>query len=163
MSLARVAVAAVVASFAFVASAPVLSPAHADPLGVVAGESLDITADKLDVDVNGGTALLEGNVRAVLGELTVTCPKVEMKYDEAPRVKWARGSGGVRASMKGIVAKASVVVVNVASRRVQLQGGVRLTRGKGWVEADKASIDLKTRKVTLHGVKGSIPVEPPQR
>lgn len=137
--------------------------ANADPLAVIGGEALDIKADQLDVDVEKGTALLSGNVTAVMGDLTVLCPKVEIRYDQAPKVRWARGTGGVKASVKGIHASAAQVEVDVAARTVKLAGAVRLTRGKGWVEAESAAIDLATRKVTLHEVKGSIPVEPPAR
>ncbi len=135
----------------------------ADPLGVVAGEVLDVKARRLDVDVEGGTALLEGDVRAVLGGLEVLCQKVEIRYDTAPRVKWAKGSGGVTAKLKGIVATASSVELDVGKRRVDLNGGVRLTRGKGWVVAQRASIDIATLKVSLYDVKGSIPVQPPEK
>jgi lipopolysaccharide transport protein LptA len=141
----------------------VLAPDAQAGLTTVAGEVLDIKADRLDVDVDEGQALLTGNVSARLGELTVDCPKVEIKYDEAPQVRWAKGSGGVEARLKGIVAKAETVEVDVTTRTVALQGKVRLTRGKGWVEAARARIDIKTSKVTLEGVKGSIPVEPPSR
>lgn len=137
--------------------------AQADPLAVVEGETLDIRAEKLDVDIDKGTAVLEGKVEARMGDLQVFCPKVEIRYDGAPRVRWARGSGGVRAKVKGIDATASSVIVDLAKREVRLSGSVRLSRGKGWVEAGKARIDLSTRKVTLEEVKGSIPVEPPAR
>ncbi len=136
--------------------------ARAD-LATIGGQTLDVKADTLNVDINRGRATLEGNVHATLGELTVVCPKVEMTYDEAPQVRWARGTGGVEASVQGIVARAAVVEVDVAKRKVDLTGGVRLTRGKGWVEADSASIDIATYRVTLHAVKGSIPVKPPAR
>jgi lipopolysaccharide transport protein LptA len=139
------------------------APAAAGPLAVVEGESLDVRADKLDVDIQKGNATLEGNVEVKMGELSVQCPKVEIRYDQAPRVRWAKGSGGVRAHVKGIDATANVVVVDLAKREVTLTGGVRLARGKGWIEAGKASIDLATRKVSLEAVKGSIPVEPPAR
>jgi lipopolysaccharide export system protein LptA len=137
--------------------------AQADPLAVVAGETLDVKADKLDVDIVKGTAVLEGGVRAKMGELELLCPKVEIRYDEAPKVRWAKGSGGVRARMKGIEAAATSFEVDVARRTFKLGGGVRLTRGRGWVTADNATIDIATRKVTLNDVKGSIPVEPPAR
>ncbi len=137
--------------------------AHAGPLAVVAGEVLDVTADALEVNIEAGTAVLDGNVSVKLGELRVDCPRVEIRYDDAPRVKWARGSGGVHAEMRGIVADAAVVQVNVAERRVKLTGGVKLARGRGWVHADEATIDIKTRHVTLSDVKGSIPVSAPSR
>jgi len=136
--------------------------AHAD-LATIGGQVLDVKANKLDVDINRGRATLEGDVHATLGEVTVVCPKVELTYDEAPRVKWARGTGGVEARVQGVVARAAVVEVDVAKGKVDLSGGVRLTRGQGWVEAERASIDLSTYRVQLHEVKGSIPVKPPAR
>lgn len=140
-----------------------MEPAVADPLGVIAGEVLDVSAQRLDVNVDNGTAQLEGDVHARFGELDVNCSKVEIRYDESPRVKWARGVGGVRARLKGIEATAASVTVDVPGRSVELNGGVRLSRGKGWVTADVATIDLATRKVSLRTVKGSIPVQPPAR
>lgn len=139
------------------------TPARAGPLGVIGGQTLDVTAQSLDVDVNKNTAVLQGNVHATLGDLDVVCPKVEVHYDRAPRVRWARGSGGVRAVLKGIQATASVVEVDVAQRRVTLSGGVRLTRGRGWLSAERATIDLRTHRVSLVNVQGSIPVAPPKR
>ncbi|HEU5073221.1 MAG TPA: LptA/OstA family protein [Polyangiaceae bacterium] len=136
--------------------------ARAD-LATISGQALDVKANKLDVDINRGRATLEGDVHATLGELTVVCPKVELAYDEAPQVKWARGTGGVEARVQGVVARAAVVEVDVAKRKVDLSGGVRLTRGQGWVEAERASIDISTYRVSLHEVKGSIPVKPPAR
>jgi lipopolysaccharide transport protein LptA len=137
--------------------------ANAGPLGVIEGQTLDVKADKLDVDINKGTAVLEGHVTAALGELQVDCTKIEVRYDEAPKVKWAKGSGGVTARLKGIEAQATTVELDVASRTVKLSGNVRLSRGRGWVTADSAAIDITTRKVTLADVKGSIPVQAPTR
>jgi lipopolysaccharide export system protein LptA len=133
------------------------------PLGVIGGEALDVMAEKLDVDVDRGTATLNGKVRARLGELLVECPKVDIRYDSAPNVRFARGTGGVRAAFRDIVAKAETVEVDVAKRQLALSGGVQLTRGRGWVKADRARIDLATRRVSLEEVTGSIPVEPPAR
>ena len=144
---------------AFVAGPAV--PAQAGPLAVVAGETLDVRADSLEVDMARGSALLEGKVHAELGDLQVDCAKVEVRYDEAPNVRWARGSGGISAKAKGFAATASTVEVDVARKSVRLQGSVKLSRGKGWVTADSATIDLSTRKVVLNDVEGSIPVPSP--
>ncbi len=138
-------------------------PAQAGTLAVVAGEVLDVSAAELSVDLSAARAVLEGDVVIGLGELKVQCPRVELGYDEAPQVKWAKGSGGVHAELRGIIADAAVVEVQVRERRVKLMGGVKLTRGRGWVHADEATIDIKTRRVTLQDVKGSIPVSAPGR
>ncbi len=143
-------------------SAVRVAPAQG-PLGVIGGEALDVMAEKLDVDVDRGTATLNGKVRAKLGELQVECPTVDIRYDTAPNVRYAKGTKGVRAAFRDIVAKAETVEVDVAKRQLLLSGGVQLTRGRGWVKADRALIDLATHKVSLQEVTGSIPVEPPAR
>jgi lipopolysaccharide export system protein LptA len=93
----------------------------------------------------------------------VDCSRIELKYDEAPKVRWAKGSGGVTAKLKGIEATAAEFEVDVAHRTIKLSGSVKLSRGRGWVTADSAAIDINTRKVTLEDVKGSIPVQAPER
>ena len=98
--------------------------AQADPLAVVEGQSLDVRADHLDVDIAKGTAVLKGNVHAVLGELELECGKIDVRYDEAPVVRYARGSDDVTVRLKGIEAKAATLEVDVARRSVRLQGGV---------------------------------------
>jgi lipopolysaccharide transport protein LptA len=128
---------------------------------MIAGEQLDVAAARLDVDVRSGKALLEGDVHAKLGELTLDCERVEIEYDQSPRVRHARGSGGVSVHFKGISAKSARIEVDIPSNTVELEGGVRLERGKGWVTAEKATLDVRTGKVSLESVKGAIPVTVP--
>ena len=137
--------------------------ARAGPLVVVEGETLDVRADSLEVDIARGSALLDGDVHAVLGDLEVDCARVEVRYDGAPNVRWAKGTGGVTARAKGFAATATTLEVDVIRRKVRLEGAVRLSRGKGWVTAETATFDLNTRKIVLNEVKGSIPVQTPAR
>jgi lipopolysaccharide transport protein LptA len=153
---------ALAAVFGALVAGPAVS-AQAGPLAVIAGETLDVRADSLEVDMVRGSALLEGKVHATLGDLQVDCAKVEVRYDQAPNVRWARGSGGVSARAKGFAATAATFEVDVARKSVRLEGAVKLSRGKGWVTADSATIDLSTRKVVLNDVEGSIPVPTPAR
>ncbi|WP_394827586.1 LptA/OstA family protein [Pendulispora albinea] len=136
------------------------SPAGAQPILNVGGEPLEVQADKLEVDVTEGVALLTGNVSLAKGGLKVNCPRIDLKFDQTPHVNWARGSGGVLADVKGVHAEAPEVELDLKKQLLDLRGGVRLTRGQGWLQADKATIDIATAKVTLTQVKGSIPVSP---
>lgn len=138
------------------------SPAHADPAAVVGGDSVQLAADQLDVDVHAGTAVLTGHVSLVKGSLKVECPRIDVKYDEAPRVTWAKGSGGVTADIRGVHAESPEVELDLGRHVLELRGGVRLSRGLGWLNADKATIDVDSAKVTLKDVKGSIPVALPK-
>ena len=155
------------ASIALVAATcgVLLSPtALADPLlGVGGGDAVNVQADALDVDVSAGTAVLTGNVSLGKGDLHVSCPRIDLKFDTTPHVSWARGSGGVSADVRGVHAEAPEVEVDLSKQVLDLRGGVRLTRGQGWLTADRASIDIATAHVTLSQVKGSIPVPPRPR
>jgi len=149
----------VLAAIFGVASIP-STPAAAQPILSVGGEPLEVQADKLEVDVTEGVALLTGNVSLAKGGLKVNCPRIDLKFDQTPHVNWARGSGGVLADVKGVHAEAPEVELDLKKQLLELRGGVRLTRGQGWLQAEKATIDIATAKVTLTQVKGSIPVSP---
>ncbi len=124
-------------------------------------EPLQMSADRLDLDVEARTALLAGHVKIARGPMTLSCPRVDLRYDRVPHVTWARGTGGVVAEVKGVRAEAPDVEVDLAARTMDLRGGVRLTRGDGWITAERASIDIATAKVTMSDVKGSIPIPKP--
>ena len=123
-----------------------------------AEEPLSMTADQLDLDVEGKSARLTGHVKLTRGAVSVSCPRVELRYDDAPRVKWAKGSGGVVAEVKGARAEAPEVEIDFTARSLTLRGGVKITRGDGWITAERASIDMATARISMTQVKGSIPL-----
>jgi lipopolysaccharide transport protein LptA len=137
------------------------SASAGDPLLEVGGDAVTVQADRLDVEVTAGSAVLAGNVALAKGDLKVHCPRLEVKFDASPHLISARGSGGVVADVRGVHAEAPEVELDLKRQTVELRGGVRLSRGAGWVQADKASIDLPSARVTATQVKGSIPVPKP--
>jgi lipopolysaccharide export system protein LptA len=132
--------------------------AHAEILGVGGGEQISLQAERLDIDIIAGEATLTGKVTLSRGDLIVNCPRVDLRFDHAPHVTWARGSGGVTADLRGVHAEAPSVEFDLGRQVLDLSGGVKLTRGQGWLAADSARIDIATAKVSLVQVKGSIPV-----
>src|SRR5580700_8031310 len=131
--------------------------AQAEILGT-GGDLVALQADRLDIDILAGDATLTGKVTLSKGDLTVSCPRIDLRFDHAPHVTWARGSGGVTADVRGVHAEAPSVEVDLTRQVLDLRGGVKLTRGQGWLAADSARIEIPTAKVSLAQVKGSIPV-----
>jgi lipopolysaccharide export system protein LptA len=121
---------------------------------------MSIEAERLDVDVTAGEAVLTGNVTIAKGDLKVSCPRIDVKFNTSPHITWARGSGGVQADVRGVHAEAPEVELDLVKSLLELRGGVRLTRGQGWLQAERATIDIASAKVTLAQVKGKIPVPP---
>lgn len=151
-------------SLALAAVATAIAPSSlAEPpkAAAPAREQVSLSADRLDIDLEGKTAVFAGNVRLDRGELKIRCPKVEVRYDAIPNVTWARGTGGVVAELKGVHAEAPEVELDLPKQSLVLRGGVRLARGAGWISAASATIDLLTSKVSLTEVKGALPVPTP--
>jgi lipopolysaccharide export system protein LptA len=139
----------------------VLAPAplvRAELLGGVGGDTVALEADRLDIDVLPGEATLTGKVTLSKGDLVVSCPRIDLRFDQSPHLTWARGSGGVTADVRGVHAEAPSVELDLIRQVLDLRGGVKLTRGQGWLTADTARIDIPTAKVSLTQVKGAIPV-----
>lgn len=155
--------AAIAISVVALVAGPVEPGAIAAPLGVIEGDALDVSADHLEVDIERGQARLDGSVAVRLGDLEVKCSAMELRYDRSPRVSWARGTGAVSARLRGVEATAAVIEFEAGGRTVDLRGGVKLSRGRGWLTAEHATVDIGSGKVTLEDVKGSIPVDPTRR
>lgn len=135
--------------------------AVADPLLDVGKGDVSVQADRLEVDVATGSAILTGQVVLSKGDMAVRCPRVDLKFDSSPHLNFAKGSGGVVADVRGVHGEAPVVELDLKRQVLELRGGVRLSRGQGWLQADKATIELATGRVTATQVKGSIPVPKP--
>src|SRR5687768_7410298 len=67
------------------------SDVTADPLLDVGKGDVAVQADKLEVDVAAGTAVLTGKVLLSKGDLNVRCPRFDLKFDATPHVRWAKG------------------------------------------------------------------------
>lgn len=143
------------------ASASFAPSVTADPLLDVAKGDLGVQADQLEVDVAAGTAVLTGKVVLSKGDMTVRCPRFDLKFDASPHVRWAKGSGGVVAEVRGVHGEAPEVELDMVKQVLEMRGGVKLSRGQGWIQAERATIDLATARVTATQVKGSIPVPKP--
>jgi lipopolysaccharide export system protein LptA len=135
--------------------------AEADPLLDMGKGDVSLQADKLEVDVATGTAILTGKVVLSKGDMAVRCPRVDLKFDSSPHLNFAKGSGGVVADVRGVHGEAPEVELDLKRQVLELRGGVKLSRGQGWLQADRATIELATARVTATQVKGSIPVPKP--
>ena len=141
-------------------AAPVTRAAGEPPSLLQVDGNLAVQADRLEVNVLAGEAILTGNVTLSKGDLKVACPRIDLKFDSTPHVIWARGSGGVTADVRGVHAEGPEAELDLPKQVLDLRGGVRLARGQGWLQAEQARIEIGTGKVTATQVKGSIPVPP---
>jgi lipopolysaccharide export system protein LptA len=135
--------------------------AQRNPRLPIGGDTLDVAAERMDLDMGGRALVLAGNVSARLGELEIACARIDVQYDEMANVRSARGSGGVRAKFRGVQASASTLGLDMKKRTLSLAGRVRVLHGSGSISAESASLDLTTHKLSLTEVRGSIPIDVP--
>ena len=120
--------------------------------------NVSVQADRLDIDILAGEATLTGKVTLSKGDLVVSCPKIDLHFDQTPHLTSAKATGGVTADVRGVHAEAPSAELDLTKQVLDLHGGVRLSRGQGWLTADTARIEIQTARVSLTQVKGSIPV-----
>lgn len=124
------------------------------------GEPVTVTAERLDADLAGKTVALTGNVTLRRGELSLRAARVDARLRDAGQVSWAKAQGGVRLEHKGSHAEADEVEIDLADRRVELRGHVVVGRGATRVEAERATLDLATSKLSLSNVRGTLAPPP---
>jgi lipopolysaccharide transport protein LptA len=131
---------------------------RAEPVAVLDGLPIEVQAERLEIDLRGGAAVLTGDVHMRRGDMHVRCDRVEAKYDQVPSVTWARATGAVQARVGDLLAKAREAQLNWLERSIALRGDVRFSRSGAWLTAREARIDLRSRKVSLEQVRGAFPI-----
>jgi len=131
---------------------------HAESIAEVDGQPVTVEADRVEVDLKSGKAMLAGAVRVRRGELEVTCKALEASYDKAPSIRWAKATGDVRARMRDWEMRSEQAEYEMGRRMVQARGDVQVRRAGAWVRASEVSFDWATERMTMHKVRGSIPL-----
>jgi lipopolysaccharide export system protein LptA len=118
---------------------------------------LDVRADKLEVDWGSARAVLDGHVQLRRGDILVTCPRVEGRFDGSARLLSARGLGPVTADFRGTHAEADDVEVDMSQKVIRLKGHVKVTRGGARMTAERGTIEFASAHLTLEEVHGVLP------
>lgn len=132
---------------------------------------IEITADTLDVDQEKKTAIFDGNVDALQGDIRMKARRITVYYDnlkeEAPaaaappaepvsdpgavaampgggKIRKMVVSGPVHVSSPQETASGDNAVYDVDDARVTLTGNVILTRGKNIIRGSKLTINTET-------------------
>lgn len=112
---------------------------------------VEITADRLDVDRPGGTAVFAGNVVVGQGDLRLAAERVEVVYDEGSgEIARLLASGGVTFVTPTEQAEAQEADYDIEGGEIVLTGDVLLTQGASAVAADRmvANVDAGTAVMT---------------
>ena len=120
-----------------------------------AGQPVEITSDRLDLDQAAGTAVFTGGVKVGQGALRLAADRVEVFYDEggsaAGTVQRMQATGNVTLSNGAEAAEAERATYDVATGLVEMEGDVLLTQGANALSSQRLRIDLNAGTGQLEG------------
>ncbi len=118
-------------------------------------QPVEVTADALSVDQRNGSAVFDGNVLVVQGEVRLSAGKVTVEYstenDAASGVSKMLASGGVTFVTATDAVEAQEAIYAVDAGTVRLSGEVLLTQGPNAIAGDTLTIDLSSGAGTMEG------------
>jgi lipopolysaccharide export system protein LptA len=107
-------------------------------------QPVEVTAETLTVNQTDGTAVFEGNVIVVQGDMKMTAPQVTVHYDKEDQstIERITATGGVTLVSPDSAAEARDAVYTIESGVVVMTGAVLLNQGPSTMSGDKLTVDL---------------------
>lgn len=137
-----------------VADAEVRSASSGEPPGGPDGAPvpppLEVRSERARWDLKAHTVLLEGQVRAVRGDVTLTCDRMDVRYTQVDRIQSVQATGNVVVTRGDRVLEAGRADLEVESGRLELTESPRLLeaghRLEGrrvvmWLDQDRLECD----------------------
>jgi lipopolysaccharide export system protein LptA len=113
---------------------------------------VEVTAETLDVNQEDGTAVFNGNVVVIQGEMRLAAARVLVIYsDEESAIKRLIATGDVVLVSGPDEAEAERADYEIASGTVVMTTNVLLTQGATAVSGDKMTVNLNTGTAEMNG------------
>ena len=127
--------------------------------GQPASATVDIEADRLDVNTRDGTAVFRGNVKASRADIVVRGDTLALAYDEKiRRITTLTADGDVSIQWKGRQATCERVSYDLARETMVLTGNVVISRGQEKLSGQKVTLDMKNDTQIVEGGGGRVNV-----
>ena len=114
---------------------------------------IEITADFLEVQQEEQIAVFTGNVDAAQGELNLRADKLIVHYRsnaaESNAISMIEAFGNVFLSSPTEIAQGEKGVYNLDTDKIELTGGVVLTRGESVIRGDRLDMDLASGRTRV--------------
>ncbi len=138
---------------------PALAQGTEVAFGAVRADSslpVEVTSDRLRVDQTDGTAIFDGNVIIIQGEMRLSATEVRVEYaaatDTTPgRIARMHASGGVTIVSGPDAAEARDAVYSVDDGQIVLTGEALMTQGANAISGDRMVINLDSGSAVVEG------------
>lgn len=116
------------------------------------GLPVEVTAESLSVNQADGSAVFDGNVLVVQGEMRLQAAKIVVEYGaDQSEIKRLHASGRVLLVNASDAAEADEAIYTISTGEVVMTGNVLMTQGGTAIKGQKLVIDLKTGKGRMAG------------
>ncbi|MEO1680892.1 MAG: lipopolysaccharide transport periplasmic protein LptA [Pseudomonadota bacterium] len=116
---------------------------------------VEVVADQLDFDQDGGTAVFTGNVVITQGTLRLAGDKVDVVYGAGPtgenRIERVDAAGSVTMFNGDEAAEAERAIYTVVSGVVVMTGDVLLTQGTNTIAGEQLTVNVDTGQGVMEG------------
>ena len=111
-------------------------------------QPVEVSADSLDINQEDGSALFQGNVVVIQGEVRMAAEEVRVLYstgedDSAGTIDRILATGGVTLVTAAEAAESADAEYTVESGDIVMTGNVLLTQGVNTLGGDRLTIDLE--------------------
>lgn len=119
---------------------------------------IDITAERLDVDEQGGTAVFSGQVIAKRGDMTVYAEELILyRAGKTEQLERIEASGGVRVVQQDRVGTAQRASFYQQEEKLILTGDARVRQGQNEVSGEEIVLFIKeNRSLVKSGTDGRV-------
>ncbi|MCD7058540.1 LptA/OstA family protein [Pelagibacterium xiamenense] len=127
-------------------AAPQNDPLGADALAADAGETVEITADDLQITEDSNSALFTGNVRIIQGSMEMTAGQVDVLYGEggpSDLVSFTASGGRVRMITEDQTVDGNKAVYDFENRILVFTGDVVVVNASGTITSAELIIDTR--------------------
>jgi len=120
-------------------------------------QPIEITAERLSIDQDDGSALFSGNVIAGQGEMRLSADEMRVEYvsddsaADAGQISRLFASGSVTLVNGDDAAEARQAVYVIDSGDLVLTGDVVLIRGQSTLAANRMEVNLESGVATMEG------------
>jgi lipopolysaccharide export system protein LptA len=113
---------------------------------------VEVTADALDVDQDGGSAVFTGNVVIGQGEMRLSAARVVVTYSQNQQgIERMEATGNVTLVSGPDAAEAQRADYNIDDGVIVMTGDVLLTRGQSALTSERMVVDLDTGEARMTG------------
>ena len=118
--------------------------------------AIKVQADSVEVDHDGKTASLKGNVKVKWGVLALTANRVDVQYasNGAP-TRWM-ASGAVRITWRSYTITSDTLNIEQTNKALIFRGPLEFTQGSSKLKAKRAVLDLRSKRLSIREVQGEM-------